>query len=227
MTSLLLGFVLLAPSSDLDRAKEQYEQMKYDAALKSLAKAITAPGVTRSDRALIYLWTGLCRHQTGDEKGAQAAFREALAIDRALELPPGAGPKAALAFERARAELPPLPAPAPAPVPEPAPPPSAPAPLPAPEPALAQPTPEPAPPPREKRWWPFATALALGTAAGGGGIFLGTRASATFTQAKAETFGSDGERVAGTAYGYATAANVLFAVAGALALFAVVAAIVW
>src|SRR5687768_10199812 len=103
MPTGLLITMLLAQSPELDRAREQYGQMKYDAALKSLAKAITAPGLTRADRAVIYLYTGLCRHQTGDEKGAQAAFREALAIDRGLELPPGVGPKASLTFARARA----------------------------------------------------------------------------------------------------------------------------
>src|SRR6187549_2996645 len=108
IAGLLVTTLVLAQSPDLDRAREQYGQMKYDAAMKSLARAITAPGLTRADRAVIYLYTGLCRHQTGDEKGAQSAFREALAIDRALELPAGVGPKAALTFERARAELPPV-----------------------------------------------------------------------------------------------------------------------
>ena len=45
------------------------------------------PGsLTQPDRAQIYLYTGLCRHQTGDVKGAQAAFREALTIDRNIAL---------------------------------------------------------------------------------------------------------------------------------------------
>lgn len=221
--TLALLVTLLAQAPDLDRAKEQYEAMKYDAALRSLAKAITAPGVTRADRAVIYLYTGLCRHQTGDEKGAQAAFREALAIDRGLELPPGAGPKAALTFERARAELPPVQVAAPPPEPAPAlPPPPA---VPAPEPVVVQPPTE--EPPRVKRWWPFAVSLALGAASGGTSVFLGTRASSTFAMAQAQTFGSDGQALASSAYGYATAANVLFAVAGALAVFAVIAAFVF
>lgn len=224
--TLAVLVTLLAQTPDLDRAKEQYGQMKYDAALKSLAKAITAPGITRVDRAVIYLYTGLCRHQSGDEKGAQAAFREALAIDRALELPAGAGPKAVLTFERARAELPPVQPAAPPPPPA-APPLTPPPPVPAPEPVVTRPPPAPEEPPRVKRWWPFAVSLALGAASGGTGIFLGTRASSTFANAQAEPFGSEGQRLANTAYTYATAANVLYAVAGALALFAVIAAIAW
>ncbi len=223
LTFMLLG----AANDDLARAKSQYEATKYEAALKSLARAITAPGVTRADRAVIYLFTGLCRHQSGDEKGALAAFREALSIDRALGLPDGVPPKTALAFEQARAGLPPVPAVAPevTAVTPPSPPPA----LPEPGPSVVKlPTaPAPAPEPRVKNWWPMGVSLGVAAAALATGLLFGNFAKQTSGQAQAQTFASDGFRLAQQAQTQAVVANVLFGTAGVAVAFGVVAAFVF
>ena len=67
--ALLYLLTLVCSVQELDEAREHYQEMKYGLALKSLAKAITLPGISRADRAQIYLLTALCRHQQGDIKG--------------------------------------------------------------------------------------------------------------------------------------------------------------
>jgi hypothetical protein len=218
--SLLLVLALAASDDDLSRARAMYEQMHYDSALKALARAITRPGLTSSDRAQIYLYTGLCRHQTGDEAGAFAMFKEALTIDATIELPDAVSPKTRREFEKARAEIP---RPAPVEEPRPAPPPLAPA---APPIAIVAP-PAPPPPPREKIWWPTIGSSVLAAVTGGTGIYLGTRAVSLSNAAGLEAFASDGMRLSDSAQHAALAANVLYAIAGAALAFAVIAALLF
>jgi hypothetical protein len=228
---MLLALILLASGEnpELLRARALYGEMKYEAAQKALVKAITSPGLTPADRADIYLYTGLCRHQAGDEAGALSAFREALTIDRTLELPSGVSPKTRRTFEKARAELPPIettPPPPPPQVEQPV------VVTPPPQPAPPQPAPqlveEPPPPPaKTKHWWPSVASWVLAAGSLGTAVYMGTSAQSTATLATMSPWGSDGFALSQQAHTYATVANVLYIVGGVLAAFGILAAIVF
>jgi hypothetical protein len=216
---------------ELTRAKELYQSMHYEQAQKALAKAITSPGLTPEDRAQIYLYTGLCRHQSGDEKGAAKAFKEALTIEAKTELPAGVSPKARRVFERMKAEVAaeqPPPSPPPSPPPEE---PVKPAPV-EPQPAVAPPAAVAPPvvvaqPEKTHHWWPSLLAGGAAIAAGGVGAYFGNQAVATRKSADAAMFAGDGFKLTQQAQGQATTANVLFVVAGVLAAFGIVGVFVF
>ncbi len=229
MLAMVLWVTVAAPveNGELTRARTLYSEMHYEAALKALVKAITSPGLTPQDRAQVYFYTGLCRHQAGDEAGALAAFKEALTIDRALELPAEVGPKTRRAFEKARSELPP---PLEEPTPPPAPPPqveqAVPAPIPTPVPVAVPVAALPSPPQdletpapvRTKRWWPAVVSFGIAAACLGGGIYAGTTASSTSAMAMAAPFASDGLSASAAERAQRrtllTAANILYVIAG-------------
>jgi len=227
---VLLALLLLAAQNpELNRAKNLYGEMKYDAAQKALVKAITSPGLTPADRADIYLYTGLCRHQAGDENGALSAFREALTIDRTLELPEGVSPKTRRTFEKARSELPPVEVTTPPPPPPPQ----------VEQPVIVQPPPvvekpepkiveePPPPPPKPKRWWPAIISFGLGAVSVGCAAYSGTMATQDANLATMAMWAGDGFTLNQQAHTYATVANVLYAVAGVLAALGVIAALVF
>jgi hypothetical protein len=228
---MLLALILLASGEnpELLRARALYGEMKYEAAQKALVKAITSPGLTPADRADIYLYTGLCRHQAGDEAGALSAFREALTIDRTLELPSGVSPKTRRTFEKARAELPPIETTPPPP------PPQVEQPVvltPPPQPAQPQPAPQlveqpPPPPSKPKHWWPAVTSFVLAAGSLGGAVLAGTQAQAAANSVPMAIWASDMYALNQQAHTDATVANVLYIVGGVLAAFGILAAIVF
>ncbi|MFT3841561.1 MAG: tetratricopeptide repeat protein [Myxococcaceae bacterium] len=230
MLAVVLIALAVAPDEapELTRAKELYQSMHYEQAQKALAKAITSPGLTPEDRAQIYLYTGLCRHQSGDEKGALKAFKEALTIDAKLELPQ-VSPKARRAFERVKAEIA-----AEQPPPEPAKPvvveePSKPAPV-EPAPVVAPAVTAPvvvAQPEKTHRWWPSLLAGGAAIASAGVGVYFGSQAVQTRKSADMAMFAGDGFRLTQQAQSQALTANVLYVVAGVLAAFGIVGAFVF
>lgn len=231
MLAVVLIALAVAPDEapELTRAKDLYQSMHYEQAQKALAKAIVSPGLTPEDRAQIYLYTGLCRHQSGDEKGALKAFKEALTIDAKIELPQ-VSPKARRAFERVKAEIAaeqPPPEPAKPVVAEEPPKPVEPPPVvAAPAPAVSAPVAV-AQPEKTHHWWPSLVAGAAAIASAGVGVYFGTQAVQTRKSADMAMFAGDGFRLTQQAQSQALTANVLYVVAGVLAAFGIVGAFVF
>ena len=92
MLAMVLWVTVAAPveNGELTRARTLYSEMHYEAALKALVKAITSAGLTPQDRAQVYFYTGLCRHQAGDEghggeQGGDTGERRGIAWSCAVE----------------------------------------------------------------------------------------------------------------------------------------------
>lgn len=84
-----------APKNPLTRAMEQYEKLDYAACLAQLEQARQQAGSSASqqEQARVRLYFGLCNFGLGDSERARRDFREALALDRSIELPAGTSPK--------------------------------------------------------------------------------------------------------------------------------------
>lgn len=160
-------------NADLKAGLKQYDELEFEAALKSLGAALAAPGLTPDEVATAALYSGMIAHSLNDKAAAKAAFQKALGAVPDVDLPEDAPPKTQLAFAEAKKTFK-APAPAPAPVvAPPAPvlilPPPPPPKLSAPDSAVQIPgdsatdTP-PEPRPLHKQWWVWA---------GAGGVVVG------------------------------------------------------
>lgn len=222
--ALLLAAAAPSPAeAHLERARELLHQMRYEPALAELGAARSEPELPAKLRAQIELETGIAEVDLLHDASARAAFRAALALDPRAELPPGLSPRIVQTWLEVRAEVAAAAPPHPVDVPAaPAPPSNAtPAAVPASVAALSP------PPPATKRSTlatvgPFAL-MGAGVAAGIAGGAFGLRASADHEEAGSAQVQLVAVDANASARAHATAANVLFATAGALA----VAGVVW
>ncbi len=208
---LALGLVLrpavsFADDSDVQRqissAVSLYDDLEYERALEQLAKARPL-AVTRDDQVALFLLEGIILADLGRTEPSNAAFRAALALDPEARLPMQVSPKVVAEFQSLRADA------RQARVEEP--PPDY-----LPNKAFAE---EPqAPGPRVVPWVLGGVAVA---AAGTGGVF-GLQSSQAVGTARQAGFQDETVASLQQAESSARVANVLFAVAGAAVVSAVV-----
>jgi len=99
-----------------------YKELQFDGATAALQLARHCEPVSKGEQAQLVLRQGLLRMESFDEAGARRAFREALDLDGAAQLPNFAPPKTIRLLEEVRGALPsPQSVKAPAPVAGPAP----------------------------------------------------------------------------------------------------------
>lgn len=91
MVSIILALALQA-NPHLPKAIEQVRALDETAALATLELAKRWPENTPSELAQVHLWFGLAYVGLAREAEARESFREALALDEALELPSGTSP---------------------------------------------------------------------------------------------------------------------------------------
>lgn len=205
------------PNPYLDQAKKNYAEVQYERCVERLRQAVRWPS-TRAEQLEIELYAGLCQFNLGKTAAAQERFEMALKLDRTASLPPYSPPKAVALFEQvARTAPPPGDAPLADDGKQPTPPELTP-------PATA--APEPRAPvlveaPHNQHWAP----LALGGGAlvvGGVAVGLNLLAQSQARDANAERFESLAIEKGNRARATATGSYVLFGVAGAAAVGALV-----
>ena len=223
MIALAATLAVALGSSNFDaalaRARELYNRAEWDAALRELTIAERKAENDRQ-RALVYLYQGVVLANVPDPESAHASWERALAIDPEAVLPLAVTRRIQAEFDARRqkarhADLKPVPAAtgsaAPAPSPEPAP---AVAPAPAPVEVTAEPA-------RSLPVLPFVLgAIAVATGAVGG--VMGGLSQGSVSAARAAPWYADKVSLHSQAQTQAMSANVLFAVAGGLALVTLV-----
>lgn len=212
--SAALGLVMLVASASpeaprdnpfLAEAKALYEEFEFERCLKRLEQAAQWKS-TPEELVEIELYGGLCAYSQGLERDAQDHFRVALRLDPEVQLPPYTSPKIVELFRKVAAELPP---------------PSPPALTEEPHPAAQGLTDEgPAPAPRS--WLLPGVLGGASLAAAGAGAVFGLQARALEAQARTARFSSDSALLGDRSRASAQTANLLFGVAGAAAVGAVV-----
>ncbi len=195
----------------LNQAKEFQQQLDFEKCLHRLEQASRWANNTKLQLAQIELYSGLCEAGLGHETEAFEHFELGFVLDRDLELPPQQGPKITALFRKAKDKAPPPEEPAvPLKTPPPEPPPSL-------VPVEPPPTPpavviEPAKPLHIGA--PLGIFIAGAVVAGGGGLFGGL-ALASKNKGLAEKYESDQVADLNVAKAEALVANILFSVAGA------------
>lgn len=90
--------------SDLHREfEERYKKQELEAAGEALGAALSAPNLTPHERAQLHVLEGLLNIDVFKETAALKAFGDALKLDRNVELPEFAAPKAARFFAELKA----------------------------------------------------------------------------------------------------------------------------
>ncbi|MBX7100521.1 MAG: hypothetical protein K1X89_22575 [Myxococcaceae bacterium] len=204
------------PNPYLDQAKKNYAEVQYERCVERLRQAVRWPS-TRAEQLEIELYAGLCQFNLGRTAAAQERFEMALKLDRTAQLPPYSPPKAVALFEQVSRTAP---TPGDAPLVDDGKPP--------PGPELTPPAtpPEPRAPalveaPHNQNWAP----LALGGGAlvvGGVAVGLNLLAQSQARDANAERFESLAIEKGNRARATATGSYVLFGVAAAAAVGALV-----
>jgi hypothetical protein len=245
----LLAFLLvmfcagtaLAENPYLPAAVRLYESFDYEAAMDQLNRARTFPGTTPQELVKIEMYTGLLKFELDDIEGARLAFRTALSLDPAANVPNGISPKVraewnSIKKQIAKIRVPenetkqpaakaPQPAPAAAPAPQiivlapskPAPPVNL-APVESPtSPLVASLEPE---PPR-KSPGPYFVLGGAAVLAGAGGVF-GMLSKSAESSGAAEPVQVKENDLYATAHSRAVVANVLYGVAAAAAVGGVI-----
>jgi len=220
MSSIALVLLVAAhePNPFLLQAKVFQQSLEFEKCLKRLENAARWKDTTDAERAEIELYQGLCRLGLGREGDAEQHFQRALRLDPAVALPPLTSPRVERLFDKARATTG---IPAPLPIEEPAAPPPAPSLVP----AAAPPTPPPEPVVEAQK--PVRLGLPLGIAGLSAGALiaaaaLGTQAQGLAAQSKGALFASDAFSLGRDAQTFALGANVLYAVAGAALVTAII-----
>jgi hypothetical protein len=228
MSVVLALLVAATPNPYLAQAKVLHQGLEFEKCLKRLEQASRWDS-TAQELAEIELYSGLCQFGLGNDREAAEHFQMGLKVDAKLALPPLVGPKVTALFQKAQAKVLPalrdVPEPEKPAPPKPEPPPPEPPPkkvelMPAPQPApvLVEPVPEPKP----RRSLVFVPALAIGAAIAAGAGVTGFLALDGQNQANAATYESDGLSIGAQARTLALTTNVLWAVAGAALIVAVV-----
>lgn len=98
-----------APSSawadgkrDLEDGIAFYENLDADRAEQRLAAALGASDLSKRDRARAAMYLGLVHYENGKEGAAEKAWRQAFALDGAVEAPRGTSPKVVAAIDKVR-----------------------------------------------------------------------------------------------------------------------------
>jgi hypothetical protein len=202
----------------LNQAKEFQQQLDFEKCLHRLEQASRWANNTKPQLAQIELYSGLCEAGLGHETEAFEHFELGFALDRDLELPPQQGPKITALFRKAKDKAPPPEEPvAPLKTPPPEPPPAL-------VPAEPAPTPpavivEPAKPVHLGA--PLGIFIAGAAVAGVGGVFGGL-ALGSKNKGLAEHYESDQVIDLQLAQTEALVANILFSVAGAALIAALI-----
>lgn len=116
---LLAGLVLLPGLSwadgkrDLDDGIAFYENLDTKRALYRLTEAAKAQDLGPQDRAIAYLYLGMLHFESGESEEAEAAWTEAVQLDRQVKAPKGTSPKTIAALEAVRKKTPERPPPPP------------------------------------------------------------------------------------------------------------------
>jgi hypothetical protein len=191
----------------VDEAVVFYEESEFEKCLQRVELG-HAQALKTKDLARLELYAGLCTFGLGSSRSKEAEehFRIALKLDPTLQLPPLTSPKVKEHFEAVRGALPPRPVLEPAPA-------SPPSPAPVELEATA------------RSGVPRFVPLVLGgvaVAAGGTGGYFGFDARRWEAQANAAEWDDDFARAARLGQDSAVRANVLYAVAGAFAVAALI-----
>lgn len=113
LVTLLGGTAAAGPKEDADKAgkaaMESYDLMDYEAAKKSLDKAIAAATKAKLDKepalAKLYVYLGITTFAGGDADGAKKAFINAIKIDGKIQIEPAyKSPELTKLLEAARSE---------------------------------------------------------------------------------------------------------------------------
>ena len=86
----------------ISRGIRAYDEFQYETAMHLLEQALVESQLTTEERATGHLYLGMARFTLGDWDLAGVEFKQALAIDFGLLLPPGTSPKIRAAFEEIR-----------------------------------------------------------------------------------------------------------------------------
>jgi hypothetical protein len=211
----------------LNQAKVFQQQLDWEKCLRRLEQASRWNANTSAQLAEIELYAGLCEAGLGHETEAYEHFELGFQLDPALELPPQLGPKISALFQKAKAKAaksrPAAVEPELKKQPE-----LAPAATPSLEPVAAPP---PTPPPAVAAEAGsgaahIAVPLAFGgisLISGGIGLVFGLQSKSTLDQARLAHFDSEDAALRRVAADRALVADVLFAVAGAALVAAVIA----
>lgn len=87
---------------DLEDGIAFYENLDADRAEQRLAAALGASDLSKRDRARAAMYLGLVHYENGKESAAEKAWRQAFALDGAVEAPRGTSPKIVAAIEKVR-----------------------------------------------------------------------------------------------------------------------------
>jgi hypothetical protein len=209
------------PNPYLNQAKTFQQGLDFEKCLKRLEQAARWNN-SKAQLAQIELYGGLCELGLGHDTEALDHFELGLALDPTISLPPGLGPKTAALFQKAKAK-------APKPPPQQAelkPPPKsepevAPTPLPPP------PTPPPAAPPPEveRQQLHLVAPLTLAGISAASVIvaaIFGVQANSFQGQSRAAMYDSEAAALLQTGKTDALIANILFGVAGAAVITALI-----
>jgi hypothetical protein len=108
-SALVVVFVTLfepaafAERAEVARARQIYEDLRYDQAGQAFEAALALTGNGPEDLAAIELHLGMLAGARNDEAAAEEHFRRALEVAPTIALPTGLPPKITRPFERARA----------------------------------------------------------------------------------------------------------------------------
>ncbi len=160
------AFAADSPNPYLEPAARLYRSLEFQAALRTIEKALAWPTNSQAEEVKVALLEGLITAQLGDSDRAIGAFERALALDPAAQLPFKVSPKLSKLFEKARLAL----APTHQAAPTAATPPAKPAPVPESRPQAVVAAPPPAPPLVQA---PEANVVARSSVASSGGLLLG------------------------------------------------------
>ncbi len=124
MVTALALLLLAGVKEDLAQATQLLKSAQEEAAVQLLTRALDRSGLSKPERAELYVLLGIARFNLRDEEGASLAFQRGIEANAAATLPPRlAPPRARELFESAkidvgrRAALPPVPEPRPDPQP--------------------------------------------------------------------------------------------------------------
>lgn len=98
----VLAMLLATPSRDLARAQAFVDELRYQAAIKTLDRVLQDPDGTAKERIDAYRLLGIAYAATDAPEAAEAAFAALLEIEPGYVLDPLLSPKIRSAFDRAK-----------------------------------------------------------------------------------------------------------------------------
>lgn len=89
----------------LAQAKVYYQGLEFEKCLQRLDQAAKQPGNSVRQQAEVELYSGLCRFNLGAREKAEADFEQAVKIDPAIALPPATSPRITEVFDTIKAKV--------------------------------------------------------------------------------------------------------------------------